>query len=300
MIQETQKDKVNLGYIFAVISAVSSAMLGIIARYAYSSGLDTFTVIVGRAIFAALFMGIYVAVTNKNAIKIELTDIPKFILIGCFGIALNFICFLSAVKYTTVTTVVVLVYTHPFMVNIASHLLFKEKLRAKTIAALILTLVGCFLAVGAYSPATIDLNLLGILFGFGSGCCTAFYTIYSKFLLRNYSSNTISLWGFVFAAAALILINPIGVKQVVIASYYSKILLIVLALIPTVLAYSTLTTSINIIGPSKTAIVKTLEPVIAAILSLVILGEKLTLLQWIGILLVIFGVGLIYSREKTI
>jgi DME family drug/metabolite transporter len=186
------------------------------------------------------------------------------------------------------------------MVNIASHLLFKEKLRAKNVAALMLTLVGCFLAVGAYSPATIDLNLLGIVFGFGSGCCTAFYTIYSKFLLRDYSSHTISFWGFVFAAAALILINPIGLKQVVIASHYSKLLLIVLALIPTVLAYSALTTSIKIIGPSKTAIVKTLEPVIAAILSLVILGEKLTLLQWIGILLVIFGVGLIYSREKTI
>jgi len=289
-------NKIKKGYIIAIIAAVCWASLGVIGRFAYSTGIDTLTMVTGRSAFACIMTGIYLSVFNRKALEINKHHLPHFLFIGCFGLAANYLCYLSSIKYTTVATSAVLLYTYPSIVSIVSVFVFNEKLDVRKTLALIFTTLGCFLAVGAYAPNTLDLNIKGILYGLGTGLAMAFYSIYGKMLMKNYSSWTISFWGFLFATLAFIAIRPASISYIFSASLYSVFLMFLLGLIPTLLAYGLYTVAVEEIGPSQAAITCTLEPVLASFFSFLILKENMTLVQWSGIFVVIGGVILIYMK----
>lgn len=278
------------GYFLAAIAAGCWATLGIIGRFIYATGLDTLTVVTGRAIFAFILTGVFLLLTRKDAIKINPRHLPHFFILGLFGLAGNFISFLSAIKYTTVATTTILLYTYPAIVNVTSALIFKEKLDAKKIVALAMTALGCFFAVGAYAPSSLKLNLPGVLFGLGTGSAMAFYSIYGKLIMKTYSSYTLSFWGFLFAALIFISVRPGSVANLAGSSAYSLFLVFLAALVPTLLSYGLYTIAVNDIGPSRAAITCTLEPVMAAVFSFLILGETMSLIQWLGIAVVVAGV----------
>jgi len=114
---------VNLYLILALISAVSMASSGVIARL---SGLAAAELTFYRLFVGAICLFALVLVLGKQA---ELKQKPdRRIVLNGVLLASFMLCFLQAISFISLANAIMLVYLAPALAAIAAHFLFREKL----------------------------------------------------------------------------------------------------------------------------------------------------------------------------
>jgi len=282
------------GYLLAAAAAGLWATLGPLGKFLYGYGADPLTVVTIRATIAFGTLALILAVVDRRLLRLERRDIPFFALYGLVGVALNYASYFYALRWTTVTTAVILLYTYPALVTLSSALFLDEPLSGAKGLALLLTFAGCFLGVQGYNLDALRLNLYGILFGLGAGASAAAYSLFGKKAVQRYPSWTTVCYAFGFGALFLvILLALVRSSGAVFAVRYpgpAWAAILALAWFPTLLAYALFITAMKYIEASKASITATLEPVAASVLAYLFLGEVMAWPQWLGVVLVLVGV----------
>lgn len=127
-----------------------------------------------------------------------------------------------------------------------------------------------------------SIDVVGVLFALAAGVCWGFYIIFAKKLGSHITGGRATAWGMM---AAAISITPMTIHAVPWSTLTVKTVLIALAvaILSSALPYSLEMKAIRRV-PSKTfGILMSLEPAAAALSGLILLGEKLTLVQWAAI-----------------
>lgn len=230
---------------------------------------------------------------SSQLLKINPRSLLFFAIYGLLGVSLNYASYFYALRWTNVATAVILLYTYPAFITILARFIFNERIDLSKALALLLTLGGIFLVAQGYDFHSLKLNLSGILFGLGAGMTAALYSLFGKRAVQAYDSWTTALYSFGFGALFLLLYW--GPQNLLTVSYTWKMwgALFYLALFPTLLAYSLYLKALHHLEASKAGITATLEPVLAALMAYILLGESLELLQIIGGALVLGGVTLL-------
>ena len=136
--------------------------------------------------------------------------------------------------------------------------------------------------------------------GLGAGLGYALYSIFSKLALKKYNPITITLYTFIFAAIGLI---PLGGYSNITEVLYNKGLLISsleLALFSTVIPFYLYTFGLSYIDSTKASIIATIEPVVASLIGIFYFKEVLSVLQIIGIILVVLAVIIVSLRREQV
>jgi drug/metabolite transporter, DME family len=184
-----------------------------------------------------------------------------------------------------------------------------ERLGPVKILAVTLSLLGCVFVSGAYDPASWQFNPLGVITGLLSGLAFAAYSLMGKEASeRSINTWTLLLYAFGFAAIFLFAYNrltpllPQGVSSTNLLwlgeAYAGWLVLILLAVGPTIGGFGLYTVSLNYLPASVANIIATLEPVMTSIQAYVLLGERFTIPQWIGSLFIIGGVIVLRQESK--
>jgi DME family drug/metabolite transporter len=278
------------GYALAFLAAALWATLGLFGKFLYRYPVDPLTIVTLRAIIASLTLGCILAVRRSGWLRIARGDLPFFALYGMVGVAFNYACYFLALKFTTMTTAVVLLYTYPALVVVGAALFFKEPVSRAKLLALLMALVGCFLVAQGYEPSAMRINLPGVLFSLGAAATMASYSLLGKRSVKRYPGWTVVFYAIGFGAIALTLWCGTGLISALSYPWQAWFLIIGLAWGPTLLAYSLFTLALNHIEVSKASIVATLEPVLAAGLAYTLLGERMVGPQWAGVALILGGV----------
>jgi DME family drug/metabolite transporter len=281
------------GYLLAVAAAVLWATLGILGKFLYGYGADPLTVVAIRATVAFVTLACALAVVDRRLLRLSRRDIPFFALYGLIGVAFNYAAYFYALRWTTVTTAVILLYTYPALVTLLSALFLGEEMNRAKGLALVLTFAGCFLAVQGYDPGALRLNLYGMLFGLGAGGSAAVYSLFGKKALQRYDSWTAVCYAFGFGAFFLLLLLILRSPQALVTVRYpwpAWAAILALAWFPTLLAYALFTASMKYIEASRASITATLEPVLASALAYLFLREGMVWPQLLGAGLVLAGV----------
>jgi drug/metabolite transporter (DMT)-like permease len=203
----------------------------------------------------------------------------------------------------------VLAYSSAGFTAVLGWRLFGEQLGLAKILAVTLSLLGCVFVSGAYDPASWQFNPLGVITGLLSGLAFAAYSLMGKEASeRSINPWTVLLYAFGFAAIFLLAYNwltpllPLGVSSTNLLwlgdAYAGWLVLIMLAVGPTVGGFGLYTTSLNYLPASVANIIATLEPAMTGILAYVLLGERFTLPQWIGSVFIIGGVIVLRQAER--
>ncbi len=287
------------GYTLAVLAAALWATLGLFGKFLYRYPVDPITVVTLRAIIAAFTLGVGLALYRPSWLRIARNDVPFFILYGVVGVALNYTSFFLALKWTTVTTAVVLLYTYPALVVVGAMLFLKEPADRPKLLALLLTLVGCLLVAQGYDLAALRFNLPGVLCGLGAGATMAGYSLLGKWGVGRYPGWTVVFYAITFGAIALTLWGGMGLASALNYPWPAWILIVGLAWGPTLLAYSLFTLALNYIEAGRASITATLEPMLAAGLAYTLLGERMALPQWAGAVMILMGVLVLQMKPGT-
>lgn len=294
-IRRTQDTYV--GYAMAFAAAVIWGTLGVFAKFIYRYDVDPVVLVSLRGSVAFLTLLAILVAGDRSKLRVQRRDLWFFAVFGLVGVALNYVSYFEALRRTTATTAVILLYTSPVYVTLGAAAFFRERLTQAKVIALVVTFAGCFLVAGGYEPRLLALNPAGILFGLGAAVTYASYTLLSKQALKKYSSWTSVLYAFGFGSLFLLCFAGGRLREVTALPSRAWLLILGLAWGPTLAAYALYVRALHHIEASHAGIVCMAEPAATAVLAHAILGERLAPWQLVGAVLVLAGVFILQAQS---
>lgn len=277
-----------MGTFLVILAGVSWGVISIFIHALDGAGLDSFDIMTVRTWGSALILLVYLAITDRNKLKIALKDLWMFIGTGLLSLTFFSYCYFTSIVESGTAVAVVLLYTSPAFVMIMSFIFFKEKLNATKGIALVMTMAGCTLVAGIVGGAA-RLSVRGLLLGLGAGFGYALYSIFAGFALKKYSSLTITFYTFLLSGIALLTIrNPLVIAARVDAKLWPYMLGLVV--IATVLPYITYTLGMSKMEIGKAAVLVTVEPLVGALIGIFVWGEAMSPMKLLGIVLILVSV----------
>lgn len=273
-----------------IAAAVVWGTIGIAGRAAFRAGVAPLEAAFYRAAISFVVVLAVTLLTSPASLRVRARDLWLFAAYGLVSIAIFFYAYLYAIERTSIATAAILLYTAPAFVAVLSALIFKERLTSGRAAAIGLAAAGCVLVVRGYDLAALRPNLPGVVAGLASGLTYAMYSIFGTTALRRYTTRATLTYALGFGA---IFLGVVAVPAGAVSPAHSVptwFVIAYLALGTTLLGQFLYLSGLRRISPGRASLIATLEPVVAACLGYVVLGEGLDLWQVLGGLLVLSAV----------
>lgn len=273
--------------------------MGLFRRYMGEAGFSSSNIIVLRCGIAALCFGVTLLFTGREQFRIKLRDIWCFLGSGIVSLLFFTFCYFQAMNYMSLSAAAILLYTAPAIVTLFSAALFRERLTATKLAAVVLAFFGCALVSGLGS-GDMALSTLGILYGLGAGFGYAMYSIFARYALeRGYSSNTINFYSCLLAAAGAALIWGVdGAYETLSSSAGAFALALGTGGLTCFLPYLLYTYGLSGMETGRASIMASVEPVVATIVGAAVFRERMSALSYAGVVLVLSAVVLLNVRTR--
>ena len=279
----------HLGALLVLISAAGFATLAIFIKIAYAAGANTLTVITMRFTLAAVFLWMALKPFGISP-RINLKIAIKLCLMGLIGYASMSFFFAASLRYLPVSLATMLLFTYPTLVSIMSFINGNEQFSWQKGLALMICGSGLFLILGVSFES---INQFGVVLGLGAAIIYSCYIMISKHVLKDVHSLVATTYVCSAAALAYALYTSITGQLILTLPSTGWLALLGIAFFGTIVGILCFFAGINKIGPAKASIISTAEPVLTILLSALVLGEQLTLLQGIGGLLIISSILLL-------
>lgn len=287
------------GYLLVLLAAALWATLGVVYTVlAETYGLPPLAVAAFRAGLGGLLLLVGLLVLRRSALRVTRRAATIAVLYGVFGIALFYAVYINAILTAGVAVAAVLLYTAPAWVAVIAWRFLGEQLTRTHLLALGLTLLGSALIAQVYRPELLRVNGWGIVWGLLSGLTYGLWSVFNKVGVRHTSPWTLQCYGMLVGASVLLLIQPLSPLQGALQAPGAIFWLLVLALGPTVGASVAYAAGVQTVPVSVASLVATLEPVLAAVLARLVLGETLALGQMAGGALILAAVWLLRPRGE--
>ena len=286
------------GYVLITVASILWGTLGILAKLSFEYGILPETLIALRLAISFATLSVVLALFSKGSFKVRKTDVLLFLIFGVFATALQRISYFYAVDLTTATVAAILFYTYPVFVTISASFYLKEKITARELLAIILTFSGVALVVRIYDASSLEVNLVGIIFGLLSSFLFALYFMITKKLRNRYASWTLILYGDGIGLLTLTPVISLYIPQIMIFPLQLWLLIFTIAWIPSLLAYLLYSYALKHVKASKGSILSVIEPLSAALFSTIFIGESLENPQIVGIVLALIGVVLLFRMKE--
>lgn len=228
-----------------------------------------------------------------------------YLLVGVLSVAIYPLAFYSSMYLAGITIgTVVSIGTAPLFSALLEKFFDKKSLSITWFVSFILGVIGViFLSIGESYPDSIVetnryLKIAGIILGIIAGLTYSLYSWAAKKMMDNGLDVKASM-GLIFGIGALLLLPTVFYTGTNIFEAPNHLyVLSYMVLIPMFLGYVLFGYGLKTISASKAITLTLFEPVVAALLAIFLVGEKLIFIGWLGMVL-IFLCLIILSRVDT-
>lgn len=290
--------------VFSVILAgILWGVISIFINNLSAAGLDSLQISLVRLSVAALVFVSFIAVKDRTLLRIRLRDIWMFVGTGIVSVTLFNTCYFYTMIASQASIAVVLLYTSPVWIMLMSAVLFKEKITARKLTALIITISGCVCVTGLLEGRVV-ITLPVLLTGIASGVFYGLYTIFGKYALAKYDSMTVTAYTFLFGVIGSLPFGKIGKTAAVIKSNPAVLVWCVgIGIISTVLPYFFYTSGLKNLDSGRASILVAVEPLVGAVIGMTVYHESHGVMKLVGIVLILGAIVILNlpgrSRGKT-
>ncbi len=288
----------NLAYGMMAFAAVMWGTSGTLTVLAMDAGATANQVALFGTLMSAVILVGLLAIFDRTAFRIRLKDLPALTVFAVITGTLFSLAWYNAIDLTSVSTALILLYSYPSMVTVASVFLLGEKMTAAKAVALPLTFLGCVLVARAYDLEAIRLNIVGVGLGMFTAVAATVYYVWGKKLLVVYSSSTLALYmTLLMIPGLLIAVNPFEVIDSPL-SMDAWLYMFLIGLLPGTLGFVVAMFALRHIEASRASMIAGIEPVSGVILAVLFISETVDLLQSLGVVLVIAAVFVLRFTQK--
>lgn len=269
-----------------ILLSISMAIFGTLGIFTRNIPVSSGELALYRAVLAVLLLTVYLVCTKQ---KINFTSIKKeFFLLLFSGIAIgiNWILLFEAYKYTTISAATLSYYFAPVIVTAVCPILFREKLTRKQIICFVMSTVGLVMITGIGNLGS-GSDLVGILFGLGAAVFYATVILLNKFI-KNVDGIQRTFLQFLSAIVVLLpyvlMSSGVTLQSLNATGWFN---LLIVGLVHTGVTYCMYFSSLKELPGQKAAILSYIDPLVAVLISVVILGETMSIWQAVGGILIL-------------
>lgn len=309
---------------------ISMAIFGTLAIFVRNISVSSGELALYRAILASILIGGYLLITQKksnsaaNANNTTININPKtatidaktaadkktqklfagigtkkelfLLLFSGMAMGFNWILLFEAYKYTSVSAATLSYYFAPIIVTVVCPFLFHEKLTKKQILCFVMSTLGVFLITGIPDFQNMGRDTIGILFGLSAAVFYATVILLNKFI-KNVAGIHRTFLQFLAAVVTLLpYVAATGGFHLNTLDAKGWINLLIVGLLHTGITYCLYFSSLKELPGQEAAILSYVDPLMAVIISVAILGESISLPQIIGGILIL---GFAIWNEKN-
>ena len=286
------------GYLCVAAAAVMWASSGTAGKALFTGGMTPFELVQIRVTVSTVLLALVFGIRFRPLFRIRPRDLWYFFLLGGVVMALVQVTYFYAISKIQVAAAIFLQYLAPVMVAFFSICFWKECLTPTKLAALLLSLAGCYLVVGGYSLQLLKMNQLGIVAGLSSALCFAVYTLVGERGMHRYSPWTVLFYAFLFAAVTWHTLYPPFQYLRVHYTVAQWGWIFYVCIVGTVLPFGLFFVGVNYVRSTRASITATLEPISAGLFAYLFLGESLQPLQIAGGAMVVTAIVVLQMKKE--
>lgn len=260
----------------------SMAIFGTLAPFVRNIPVSSGELALYRAVLAAALIGLFLLLTHQRIPVRALGRELVLLLFSGMAMGINWILLFEAYKYTTVAISTLSYYFAPVIVTLVCPILFKEKLTGKQILCFLMSTIGLALVIGITDLGSGGNDAIGVLFGLGAAVFYAAVILLNKFIRGVAGIHRTFLQ---FLAAIVILAPYVALSGgVTLGSMDGSgwICLLIVGLVHTGITYCLYFSSLKELPGQTAAILSYIDPLVAVIIGVLVLGEPLSWQQLIG------------------
>ena len=287
------------GTLFTVIAGIALGLSGTSGQYLMVHGISALVLTNIRLIVAGLLLVLLSYIKSKEQFLAFLKDkssLFSLLLFSLFGLFLNQLAYLSAIHETNAGTATVLQYVCP--VGILAYTCIKDKV-APTIAeilSMILAIGGTFLIATHGQMDQLSMTPAGLFWGLFSALTYALYIILPIKLIQKWGS--ILVIGVGMTISGLVAVPFTGIIGASLPMSFDIFLAFAgIILIGTVFAYTTFLKGASMVGPVKSSLLASIEPISAVFFAFMIMGDIFYLIDFLGMAMILLAVTIISLKN---
>ena len=285
--------------LFTVIAGIAWGLSGTSGQYLMVHGISALVLTNIRLIVAGLLLVLLSYIKSKEQFLAFLKDkssLFSLLLFSLFGLFLNQLAYLSAIHETNAGTATVLQYVCP--VGILAYTCIKDKV-APTIAeilSMILAIGGTFLIATHGQMNQLSMTPVGLFWGLFSALTYALYIILPIKLIQKWGS--ILVIGVGMTISGFVAVPFTGIIGASLPMSFDIFLAFAgIILIGTVFAYTAFLKGASLVGPVKSSLLASIEPISAVFFAFMIMGDIFYPIDFLGMAMILLAVTIISLKD---
>ncbi len=207
-------------------------------------------------------------------------------------LAVHFGLWITSLEYTSISSSVVLVTSHPAFVAVMAYLIFKERIGGRQITGIIVAMIGVVIInLGGFefNSAALAGNIMALMAGFAMGG----YLIIGR-RLKN-SLGIVPYLLLVNTVGAILLLPVLLISGTSLVHYSINTFLVIalIALVPQLIGHSCINLAVRYLPATVVSVAILFEPFMATALAWLLLGEAPLLYEVAGGLVIVAGIFMV-------
>ena len=289
----------RLGYALTAAAATMFAGSASLARFLLDDGMSAWHLTELRSALSFALLVAWLALTNRELLRVERADISRLAFLGVFGLAAVQSTYFAAIARIDIGVALTIQYLGPLMILLWLRLAHGRHLAPSLWGAVGLSVLGSFFVVGAYDVDGLD--ALGLVASVATAIAFAVNLVASERAGVRLDARTTLAWGFGFCTLFWLVVRPPWTFPFALFDDLGHVALALgVGVLGTLIPFVLIVTALRHISAARTGVVATLEPVIAAIIAWPVHDQVLAVPQIGGIVVVMGAVAWVQSHRPVV
>lgn len=293
----------GLGYAMAAAAALLWGVNGTVSKVILASDVSSERLAEVRSAGAAVGLLAVLLLTAPHRLRLRRGELLPLVVFGIPGLALVQWLYFLAIHRLAVGVALLLEYLAPLLVALWARFAYREHVRRRVWAALALALAGVLLIVDVHGDMPI--SAAGVVFALAAAFSYALYILMAERAVGDRDAVSLLFFGFLFASvfwAALspwwsLPTGPVAARVSLLGHLHAQhlpvwALMAWMIVLGTIAPFFLLVSALRHLSATRVAIVAMLEPVTAALVAWLWLGERLGPVQIVGAAVVLGAIAL--------
>ena len=291
--------KVLKGTIYTLAAGIAWGLSGTSGQYLLGHGFSALALTNLRLLLSGLaLMGVAYLANRDHFLKLlkDKSSLFSIFIFAIFAMFLNQFAYLEAIRETNAGTATVLQYLCP--IGILAYVCIKDRVAptVSELCSMLLAIGETFLIASHGQLNQLAITPKGLLVGLFSAFTHGLYILLSIDLIKKWGSILVIGIGMTMAGLLLLPISGLSQHQ---WDYSPNILLALvgIVIVGTIFSYTVFLKGTSLIGPVKSSLLASIEPISAVFFAFLLMNEPFYVLDLVGIAMILIAVSLISLKD---
>ncbi|GMG76767.1 DMT family transporter [Priestia megaterium] len=279
-----------VGFLMIISGAALWGVSGPMIQWLFqNSSLTSSKFLIVRLLLAGIITLTLLYLTKKNIFGVwkHPRHWIQLIIFGILGMLGAQYAFIETIHVSTAVTAVLFQFLGPVLITIYVAIQTKKLPTAMQLLAVVSALMGTFFLITNGSVENIILSKEAITLGLLTTLGFTFYTLHPTSLIKEWGTVVIIGWGMLIGGVALFIYNQdFSVVHLAHSLTFSTLSILLLVIISGTLSFILYIGSLKYLNATETSLLSSIEPLVAAIVSMIWLNESFGIYQLLGGLLI--------------